>query len=255
MYLLYLDDSGSPQNVNENHFILGGFIIPETSLYWVNKNLDNLAEELPTNSADIVEFHASEIAGGRKSPWEQFKNKQERLDILKKVLQVATDSRNGIKILACAVEKNQFPGADPVELAFEDLCSRFHQFLQRKHVSNNEKANGLIILDESSYKTTLQRLAKNFRTLGTKWGHVLTNIQEVPMFVDSKASRGIQLADHIAYSIFRRYEHADLTYYNIIEGYFDSVDGRLHGLCHSTLKQSCTCPYCMQKKLLALAKP
>ena len=249
MYLLYLDDSGSPRNVEESHFILGGFIVPEKNLFWINKKLDELASKIQQKYeiTDAIEFHASDIAGGKGMPWKEITIKQERLELLKKVLLVAADNRNDINILACAVEKNSIT-QDPVELAFEDICSRFQQFLQRKHVSKNESSNGLIILDESSYKTTLQSLAKDFRTLGTKWGRITNSIQEVPMFVDSKASRGIQLADHIAYSIFRRYVYADLTYYNIIEGHFDADDQRIHGLCHKTNKQTCTCPYCLQKK-------
>ena len=250
MYLLYLDDSGSPSNTKEDHFVLGGFIVPEDNLYWVNQNLDQLALAIQQNVPGAIEFHASDISGGRDEPWKQIVRKQDRLEILKKVLRVASDSRNNITILTCAVEKKYYPGQDPVELAFEDICSRFHLFLQRKHFSNNEKANGLIILDESSYKESLQTLAKNFRTRGTKWRQTLNNIQEVPMFVDSKVSRCIQLADHIAYSIFRRYEHGDLAYYNIIEGQFDAEDGRIHGICHKTGNQSCTCTHCAQKKIL-----
>ena len=253
MYLLYLDDSGSPKNIKENHFVLGGFIIPENKLYWINNNLDQMASKIQPNAPDAVEFHASAIAGGRIPPWDKITIKEERHEILKKVLMTTVNDKNDINILACAVEKKYFPGQDVVELAFEDICSRFQRFLQRRHASNIQHTkthtNGWIILDESSYETTLQELAKNFRKIGTKWAIKLNNIQEVPMFVNSRASRCIQLADHIAYAIFRRYEHADLAYYNIIEGYFDEDDGKIHGICHKTSNQSCTCTHCAQKKI------
>jgi hypothetical protein len=250
MYLLYLDDSGSPNNRKENHFILGGFIVPEDKLFWVNKRLNTLESNLLPEHSGVVEFHASDISGGRVEPWKNITNKQERFEIIKSVLGVAADDRNGIAVLACAVEKSYYPGQDPVEIAFEDICNRFHLFLSRKHFLDNEKANGLIILDESSYKESLQSLVKQFQTIGNKWHRTLDNILEVPMFVDSKISRGIQLADHIAYSVFKRYEHADLTYYNIIEGVFDAEDGKIHGICHKTYNQSCTCAHCAQKKIL-----
>lgn len=249
MYLLYLDDSGSPNNKNESHFVLGGCIVHEKSLFWVNKRLDDLAEKYKQTASDMIEFHASEIAGGRNYPWDKIPAKQNRLNILKEVLGVAAETKNNIKVLACAVDKNSYASSDPVELAFEDLCSRFQQFLHRKHTEDkNDDANGLIILDESAHETSLQSLAKGFRTLGNKWGITTHRIQEVPLFVDSKASRGIQLADHIAYSVFRRYEHNDLTYYNIIQGVFDSDSERMHGLCHKTFSSVCTCPYCVIKR-------
>jgi hypothetical protein len=250
MYLLYLDDSGSPNNRKEGHFVLGGFIIPEDKLYWVNKSLNALESELQLNHPGIIEFHASDISGGRTEPWKKIAIKQDRFEIIKSVLRVAADIRNSITVLACAVEKGYYPGQDPVEIAFEDICNRFHLYLSRKHSLDNEKANGMIILDESSYKEPLQSLVKQFQTTGNKWKRTLDNILEVPMFVDSKISRSIQLADHIAYSIFRRYECADLTYYNIIEGVFDAEDGKIHGICHKTFNQSCTCTHCAQRKIL-----
>ncbi len=248
MYILYLDDSGSPGNRNVKHFVLGGFIIHEKNLYWINKRLEDMADNYRKDNAAILEFHASEIVGGRAAPWDEIKSKRERIDILKNVLSVAADCRNDVKILACAVEKESFPEKDPVALAFEDLCSRFQHFLQRKHSEESNQGNGLIILDKSSYETTLQEHAKDFRTLGNKWGITTNSIQEVPLFVDSKASRGIQLADHIAYSVFRRYEHGDLICYNVIEGCFDANQDRMYGLCHKTQSYRCTCPYCIQKK-------
>lgn len=249
MHLLYLDDSGSPGNINEKNFVLGGFIIQEKNLYWVNQRLDELAKKYGHGQGDDVEFHASEIAGGRSAPWNSIRVKQERIEVIKEVLAIAADGRNDIKILSCAIDKSAVHNGDPVAIAFEDLCSRFHYFLKKQyHANKDHGGNGLIILDESSHETTLQELARNFRTLGTKWGFTTNNIQEVPLFVNSKASRCIQLADHIAYSVFRRYEHGDLNCYNVIEGYFDADGERMHGLCHKTNNVNCTCPHCIQKK-------
>jgi hypothetical protein len=135
-----------------------------------------------------------------------------------------------------------------MEIAFEDLCSRFDLFLNRLKLSG-DRQRGLIILDESSYETSLQKLARDFRVLGTRFG-VIRNLADTPVFIDSKASRLVQLADHIAYSVFRRYEASDTSYFDIIAHRFDSVDGRLHGLCHrQTNNLSCMCPACMSRRL------
>jgi hypothetical protein len=247
MYILYLDDSGSSKNPAESHIVLGGFIVPEEKLYWINKNLDSLATELslPSNT----EFHASEISGGRTEPWKRIQ-RPERYEILKNVLKSAEFALNNISILACAVEKAHYPNDDPMLIAFEDICSRFQLFLQRQYSQNKGHSLGFIIIDESSYKESLQGLVKHFQTRGNKWNYKLDCINEAPMFVDSKISRGIQLADHIAYAVFRRYDACDLTYYNVIEGYFDSDNGKIHGLCHKTNNKNCTCAHCAQKKIL-----
>ncbi|MCV5340687.1 DUF3800 domain-containing protein, partial [Escherichia coli] len=58
----------------------------------------------------------------------------------------------------------------------------------------------------------------------------LRNFSEVPLFLDSKASRLIQLADLVSYSIFRKFEFNDDEFYKIIENRFDYHNGKVHGL-------------------------
>jgi hypothetical protein len=91
-------------------------------------------------------------------------------------------------------------------------------------------------------------MARKFRTLGTQW-NVIRNVVDVPLFVDSKASRCIQVADHVAYSVFRRYEHGDTNYLDIILSRFE-FDGRIiHGLCHKILGVSnCMCHACFSRR-------
>jgi hypothetical protein len=52
------------------------------------------------------------------------------------------------------------------------------------------------------------------------WG-VVTNLSEVPLFMDSKASRLVQLADLVAFSLYRYYEAQDSRFIDIIQGRFD----------------------------------
>lgn len=42
MYLLYLDDSGSSGNQNEDYFVLGGVAVPENSLRWLSYELEKI---------------------------------------------------------------------------------------------------------------------------------------------------------------------------------------------------------------------
>ena len=52
----------------------------------------------------------------------------------------------------------------------------------------NDTQRGIIIFDKATYKSTIQNLATDFRTIGHEWG-VVRNLSEVPLFLDSKASR------------------------------------------------------------------
>jgi len=249
MYLLYLDDSGSIANLKENYFVLGGVCLSESSTRWLSYQLEALATQICPDNPRQIEFHASEIYGGRSHPWDRYKKREERIDIIKRVLCILKDAYQDIVIFACAIHKASYPQSDHVIMAFEDLSSRFDMYLQR--ISNEEaKQRGLIILDKSSHETNLQNVAAKFRREGNRWGNQLRNICEVPLFVDSSASRIIQLADHIAYAVFRRYNAGDLNYFNCIESRFDEHQGVMHGLVHlQAHTPTCTCPACLTRRL------
>ena len=87
----------------------------------------------------------------------------------------------------------------------------------------------MIIFDKSTYETTIQALATDFRTIGHSWG-IIRNFAEVPLFLDSRASRLIQLADMIAYTTFRHFERGDSGLFASIQHRFDSEGGINHGL-------------------------
>jgi len=195
-----------------------------------------------------IEFHASEIFSGKTPPWSFYKNKEQRKDIILAVLNSLGRANPTIVAFACAIHKNSYPAHDPVITAFEDLSSRFDFFIQRVSPGDGGQ-KGIMILDKSSYEAGLQNLISSFRESGNRWGNQLRRIAEIPLFVDSQASRIVQLADHIAYAVFRRYNANDLTYFNSIESRFDASDGIMHGLVHKQLiNRSCTCPACITRR-------
>ena len=251
MFVLYLDDSGSVKNPLEDYFVLGGVAVPENSIRWLSHQLDKLAEELSSDAPSAIEFHAADIFGGRDGIWQTYRNRNDRIEILKRVLFILDNAYSEIVTFACAVHKGSFPDQDPVVLAFEEVSSRFDLYLQRLNGTAAAKHKGLIVLDKASYETNLQNLAASFRRDGNRWGSYLRNICEVPFFVDSKSSRLIQLADHIAYAVFRRYNAGDINYFNCIERRFDrdGVTGTIHGLVHKqTNNRYCTCPACLSRR-------
>ena len=247
MYLLYLDDSGSTGNKDEDYLVLGGVCVFERQVFWLSKQLDDLAATICPQRPEGVEFHASEIYRGKTPPWDSLK-RDKRREVIKDVLGVLSSDQYGTTAFACAVHKASFPNDDPMEIAFEQLCRRFDLQLVRMHAEGDTQ-RGLIILDESSYETTLQELARNFRVIGTRWGST-KNMTEVPLFVDFKASRCVQLADHVAYSVFRRYNAKDTQYLDLVLPKFDQVQGKIHGLVHcQTYDTKCMCPACMSRRM------
>jgi len=248
MYILYLDDSGSKDNVNEDYLVLAGLSIFERQIHWITEKLDRIASSIYPEDPSIVEFHASAIFGGRETPWKGIRDKSERVEIIKQVLDVLATSHESVAAFGCAVHKRSYPDENPVKIAFEELCNRFDLQLKRLY-HKGENHRGIIVLDENSYQRSLEALTLDFRQIGTRWREI-KNLPEIPMFVDSKLSRLVQLADHIAYAVFRYYNAEDNKYFNIISNRFDTESGKIHGLVHKqTVKSECMCPACITRRL------
>lgn len=247
MHLLYLDDSGSVANKGEQYVVLGGVSVYESQASWITQQLDEIAQQFAPNNPWSVEFHASVIFSRRQAPWAAL-TRDEARGVLKQVLGAIARAYDSARIFACAVHKASFPTRDPMELAFEELCSRFDLYLRRLSAAG-DRQKGLLILDKSSYETSLQSLARSFRSQGARWG-VIRNLADTPMFVDSAASPVVQAADHVAYAVFRRYEAQDTSYFDVIANKFDSEEGRLHGLVHKqSIEPNCMCPACLSRRL------
>jgi Protein of unknown function (DUF3800) len=199
MYLLYLDDSGSVKNASDRHIVLAGLAVFERRPHWITERLDAIAARVWPQEPNALEFRGSDMLSGKKQ-WRAVP-KDQRILALREALGFVGSS-NLIHLFGAAVHKAAFSPQDPMELAFEQVCSRFDQFLTRLHKAKNTQ-RGLIILDDSTYETSLQRLAREFRIEGHRWGQ-LRNLTEVPLFADSRATRMIQLADLVAYAV-RRY--------------------------------------------------
>jgi hypothetical protein len=99
-------------------------------------------------------------------------------------------------------------------------------------------------------------MARNFRKYGTQWGGIM-NLAETPLFVNSKASRVVQMADHVAYAVFRRYQNGDAAYFDLIAQKFYSDQGVVHGLAHKqqAIATTCMCPACLSRRLVPMLLP
>ena len=248
MHLLYLDDAGSVANSDDRHFVLAGIAVFERQAHWLQVAMDelavDLAERLGNPLPGNLEFHGNPIRKG--NGWWRKMGRLERRAAIVETLQTAQRLRGEWELFGVVVDK-QAPGlGDPIEYAFEQICSRFDQFLARLYRRGNNQ-RGLIILDKSSQETRLQTLATEFRTLGHSWG-VTRNLVDVPLFVDSRATRCIQYADLVAYAMWRKYEQNDSEFFDAISGRFDSEGGIVHGLHHfRNLDDPCDCPGCVTR--------
>ena len=243
MFLLYLDDSGSVQNASDRHIILAGIAVFERQLHWLSLKLDEIARQIWPDNPHNLEFRGADMLGGKKH-WRGVQ-KAQREAAYRAAMETLGQSPY-VHIFGAAIHKAARSPVDPMEYAFEEICSRFDRFLARHHSRGNTQ-RGLIILDKSSYETSLQQLAQDFRLMGHRWGQ-LYNLMEVPLFVDSKATRMIQYADLVAHAMRRYYERGESTYFDLFSQRLDTVGGVVHGLTHfKPPAEPCVCMACRMR--------
>lgn len=245
MFLLYLDDAGTVESADQRHFVLSGVCLFERQVHFLSKEMDNLAALICPEDPERLEFHGSHMLPG-KGFWRSIKDRTLRREHVKSALATARQLQGHLALFGVVVEKAAVAGEDPVEYAFEQIVSRFDTFLKRQHRKGNTQ-RGLIILDKSTMETRMQTLARDFRKNGSRWGSV-TNLADVPMFVDSAATRAVQYADLVSYALWQRFEKQDPEFLNQVADLFDHEGGVVHGLLHKSLNGlSCDCPYCMSR--------
>lgn len=230
MHLLYLDESGSIADPNQKYFVLAGVSVFERTTHWVEQKLNAIAEPFAPHAPHTIELHGSPMRSGRDG-WKSHPL-PDRLQAIKDALRVgvADHSPKNIRLFGAAVRKAALAGKqDPVEHAFEQISSRFDMFLKRIYAKHGDRQRGLILLDKSSTELRIQTLAREFKYSGHSWGKT-KNYAEVPVFLDSKASRLIQLADLVAFALYRFHEANDNSFYDVIKHRFDNEGGVEHGL-------------------------
>lgn len=226
MHLLYVDESGTPSDSTLNHFVLSGISVFEKQTHWIEQEMNAIAARFNADDPYERELHGSPMRGGRDG-WKNF-SFNDRKQAIKDCLALLTQKHRDIRIFACVVPKGALDGKDVITESFYQISSRFDMYLSRLH-RQGATSRGVAIFDKSSTEKSIQSLARTFKDTGYEYGK-LRNFSEVPLFLDSKASRLIQLADLVSYSIFRKFEFNDDEFYKIIENRFDYHNGKVHGL-------------------------
>lgn len=132
------------------------------------------------------------------------------------------------------------------EQAFEQVVSRFEQFLQITSEGRSEINKGMLIHDNNeTVSKKLTDLMIKFHEKGTFWTDI-TSIIETPLFVDSKLTSMVQIADLFSYSLRRYVENNETDFFNNIFKRADRKDGKVVGVRHFTDKK-CKCKICSSR--------
>ena len=226
--------------------MLGGIALFERHVVHLDRALNAIAYGTGLPDPDELEFHGSYMLPGSKK-WRAIRGVENRREVIREALDVTAQLQGYWCLFGAVIDKAAISPRDPVEYAFEQICSRFDHFLNRRKFSGQQQ-RGLIVIDKSARETRLQELATRFRKLGHSWGR-LRWIVDVPLFVDSRATRAIQYADLVTYAMWRKFERGDPEFFDLIKRKFDTQGGVVHGLLHERYADSsCDCPYCESRR-------
>jgi Protein of unknown function (DUF3800) len=243
VFLLYVDESGSALDPNSKFFVLAGVAIFERSTHWLDQHLTNIAARFDPIHPASVELHASPMRTGRDG-WDAF-HPNDRAQACADILHLLSDRQSRIKVFVSVVEKSLLPAQDILPHAFEKLAVAFDNYLIARHKNKQDAQRGIAIFDNSTYEQSIQALTRVFKHQGHADGY-LRNFAEVPLFLDSKASRLIQLADSVAYWIYRRYAALDDRGYRMIEPHIHGFSGGKQGAYELLTEQTQTELNCLQ---------
>lgn len=167
----------------------------------------------------------------------------ERREFVKKVASTI-GNWNTCRLFAECIDKIHFNPAitrlSIDEQAFEQVVSRFEQYLKIYSRSSGTKKYGLLIHDNNeTVKKRHTELMQSFHEKGTFWA-TIKNIIETLMFVDSQLTSMVQLADLCSYVLRRYLEKEEEYLFEEIFKIADQKNGRVVGVRHFT-ENKCSC--------------
>ena len=249
MYILYLDESGNPEDWTQNRcFVLAGAAVFEGEIRKLTDDVEGFQDTYLPHVSVPIELHAGDIYKGKKR-WRD-ETKEFRTNLMRTIYHTIRNQNYPWLVLFGAVVHESVPepgSSDVLRWAFEEICGRFNQFLARQ-AQGFTPQKGLLILDQSGREKRYRELADSFQSDGVRLGY-LGNIVDIPYFTGSQHTRMLQIADFVAYALFQYYENNSSEFLDMIGGRFDrpnrAAGGHPVGLSHLTRNpagSNCGCP-------------
>lgn len=151
------------------------------------------------------------------------------------------------RLFAECIDKKHFDPTimqrDIGEQAFEQVVSRFELYLANLSPDVEHRIFGILVHDNNQTVATKHtEMMRNFHQHGTLWTNIF-RIIETPLFVDSKLTRMVQLADLCSYALRRYVENDETALFRTIFQRADSARGVAVGVRHFT-RMTCACLIC-----------
>jgi len=258
LHLCYLDESGTSQIPgNTSHYVLAGIQIPANQWKFCDNTIQKIKRKYKLEKAEI---HTAWLL--RPYPEQKKIPKFDSLDYSKRIhltykqrenlvlkLSQMVSDWNFSRLFAECIDKIYFDpsihGASADEQSFEQVVSRLEQYLQITSTPDDPNMGMLIHDNNPTVAKKLTDIMTRFHDAGTLWTKV-KNIIETPLFVDSKLTAMVQIADLCSYALRRYLEKGETALFNNVYNRADRKDGRVVGVRHFS-ERTCTCLICQSR--------
>jgi hypothetical protein len=225
MYFFYVDESGNRDpNSDDYIYVLTAIGLHEYQWKRFYQHITNYKRSLISriNHDQHIRLNLSDCE--MKSNWIRIPSERDKHKFLKHLSE--EELRNlitkyysrldyhHIVLIAIIIDKRELDSfMDQNKLhrkAWELLSERIELFMREYH----EKHNALLITDDMSKQENISLAMKHAYLLetSTSCGLFLKHILEMPLFVRSELSEGVQLADLCAYNFYRVFRYSEITY-------------------------------------------
>lgn len=236
MYLCYIDETGNrdprlriPQSdgsVKDGDwlYVLTALCIFERGWHTMEKRINRhkllLVDRIRKDTGSDLQLADCEV----KSNWLRQPKAREKHPFLSKLTEPEllglTDifyeqlAATRASIFSVLVDKRELPaGTSQLDIhvrSWERLLELIEQFMRGRH----HKHQAIMINDDVDRQTNRMLAMSHAQLLdkGTRQDTWLRHICEMPMFVRSELSAGVQLADLCSYNIYRAFKNDDLAY-------------------------------------------
>lgn len=276
MYLLFADESGT--HGSSHAFVLGGLAVHEQDMQALQRALNRCVEDgLGIAQVGDHELHATEIRNAKKpreggktqvpSPW-AFVPRASRLRILDSAYSILAsfgpaNPQLPVSLFGVVLDRkfhSEWSVFERERFAYEVMLNKFDVMLKRVRTRDSLDNRGLVIHDRRSVaERDIQDWTRDWQKAAGTLGQ-LRNLADVPLFADSRASRVLQAADLVSYTLYRHYDPNRIgdDYAEAIWDRFDTADGLLHGCVHYTpsfVLGGCECRPCCDRRMTETTPP
>ena len=253
MYFFYLDESGSrdpsvgtPEKPKDHIYVLLAVGINEGQWRSFEQEVSGLklalAADLQRGGFGDFDLADCEV----KSNWLRRPDERaKRSPFLRCLGRLAIENltnvyfeqvpKRGAIIMASVIDKRYLYSDTTLEelhqKAYELLLERIQNYMSTYYSAQQ----ALIIMDDMDKELNRAVAMRHaFYLRSGNWNTAFQNIVEYPFFTRSELSNGVQLADQLAYNVYRAFRYEDMTYpyfEKLLPNFYQSKNGTvLHGI-------------------------